>query len=77
MTEGQQAGIAEQQIETEQRDSVAKERNHQAEIVWRHHQRQQRKRHRPCYSDHKGGLHASDLPNKPAGRKIKTPITIT
>jgi len=77
MAEGQQAGIAEQQIEPEQRNGVAEKWDHQADVICRQNERQQCKRRSPRYSDHKGGLHASDLPNRPAGRKIKTPITMT
>jgi hypothetical protein len=77
MTERQKAGVAKQQIEAEQCDGIAEERDHQADVVGRHDEGQQRKRHRAHECDRKRALHACALPNRPAGRKIRTPITMT
>src|SRR5262249_3336589 len=77
MTEGQQTGVAKQQIESEQRDGIAEERDHQADVVGRHDEGQQRKHHRAHECNRKRAPHASALPNRPAGRKIRTPIQRT
>src|SRR5262249_53882648 len=77
VAEGQQAGVAEQQIESEQRNGIAEEWDHQADVVSRYDEGQQRERHRPHQRNRKRTPHASALPNRPAGQKIRTPITMT
>ena len=78
MPERQQSGIAEKQVEPEQGDGVAVEGDHQAGVIGRHCQRQQGERSCTASSDDRRGreLHASVLPNNPAGRKISTATTI-
>src|SRR5262249_24199557 len=79
MAERQQAGIAEEQIEPEQRDGVAEEGNHQGRVIGRRQERQQCQGGRSRqYDDHgRCAPHVTARPNRPAGRSSSTAIAST
>jgi hypothetical protein len=79
MAEREQPGIAEEQVEPDQRDGVAEEGDHQRRVIGRRQERQQCQggRSRQCDDDGRCARHVTARPNSPAGRSSSTAITIT
>jgi len=78
VSEGQEPAVAEQQVEAEQRDGIPEERDHQGGVIGRRRDRQHHQSEHAQRTHDKGVAprHASDFPNRPAGRHSKTAITM-
>ena len=78
MPEGEQAGVAEQQIEAQQRDGIAVERHQQVGVEGRGQDRHQAESDDGGDEEDERGAshHAAGFPNRPDGFSSSTPMTI-